>query len=189
MSLAVSFLHWLSRSGSPWRGVSATQDSRPRPRSTDAVRRARRPLRPLERQPLGDPANDTDEPLLADQPASGRDLVATSRVQGTAVFSCDGKLEGRIGELSIDKASGRIVHVLVRSGGFLGYGERFRPLPWALLAYDWEKHGYVVPFDDAALQAGPELSARDLHRFGVGDDPWRAAVARYYAPYVPIPYP
>jgi len=187
MSLAADLLNWVSRSASSWRDA---QDPRPQPRSTGAAVRARRPPRTLERQLLGDAADrGAGETLLADSPASGRDLVATSRVQGTAVFSADGELEGRIGDLSIDKASGQIIYVLVRFGGFLGYGERFRPLPWGLLTYDWEKHGYVIPFDDAALQEAPEFAERELHRFGVGDDPWREAVAHYYAPYLPVPYP
>lgn len=190
MGLAANVLNCMRRSGSPWRPAPPLEAPRSRPPSTGAIAQARRPLPPPHREPLGALASPSaDETILACPPASGRDLVATSRVQGTAVFSADGRLEGRIGELSVEKTSGRIVYVLVRSGGFLGYGERYRPLPWGLLKYDWEKHGFVIPFDDAALQESPEFGDRDLHRFGVGEDPWRAAAARYYAPYLPVPYP
>ncbi|MGB8486642.1 MAG: PRC-barrel domain-containing protein, partial [Xanthobacteraceae bacterium] len=63
-------------------------------------------------------------------------LVASDRVEGTAVYGPGNRRIGRIERLMIDKASGKIAYAVLTFGGFLGIGEDHYPLPWTKLRYD-----------------------------------------------------
>lgn len=94
--------------------------------------------------------DDTTDP-------SGR-LITASQVQGTAVY--DTKLEklGRVEDVMIQKASGRIAYAILTFGGFLGIGDRYYPLPWDKLRYDTELGGYVVDIDRETVEGAPAYS-------------------------------
>jgi sporulation protein YlmC with PRC-barrel domain len=63
-------------------------------------------------------------------------LVASDRVEGTAVYDAQGKRIGKIEYLVIDKAGGRIAYAVLSFGGFLGIGASHYPIPWPMLSYD-----------------------------------------------------
>ncbi len=113
-------------------------------------------------------------------------LITASRVTGTAVFNPEGERIGHVEDLSIDKVTGEVAYALMSFGGFLGVGERFHPLPWALLDYDPAKGGYVVSLDKAQLKAAPSLGREDLEDFGAGEDLF-AELNDYYARYGSAP--
>ena len=60
-------------------------------------------------------------------------LVLSSRVVGTPVYDRGGTRLGHVDDLSIEKESGRVIYAIMSFGGFLGIGEKFHPVPWALL--------------------------------------------------------
>lgn len=47
-------------------------------------------------------------------------LIASDRVEGTAVCRLDGKKIGRIQRLMIEKMSGQVAYAVLTFGGFLG---------------------------------------------------------------------
>jgi hypothetical protein len=52
----------------------------------------------------------------------------------------------------LNKLNGRIAYAVLESGGFLGIGADYYPVPWEALKYNTELGGYVVAisgFDDA----------------------------------------
>jgi sporulation protein YlmC with PRC-barrel domain len=63
-------------------------------------------------------------------------LIPSDRVEGTRVFNADGKKIGTIKRLMIDKITGNVAYAVLSSGGFLGLGEEYRPLPWASIKYN-----------------------------------------------------
>lgn len=95
-------------------------------------------------------------------------LITASRVKGTPVFNRDGERIGHIEDLSIDKVSGEVRFALLAFGGFLGLSDRFHPLPWSALAYDTDRHGYVVPMDKPELEETAHYSKDQLESFGAG---------------------
>jgi PRC-barrel domain len=64
------------------------------------------------------------------EPASSKPVIESDRVEGTAVYDPEGKQIGTIDRLLIEKVSGRVLHVDVTFGGFLGIGTRHHTIPW-----------------------------------------------------------
>src|SRR3546814_1850534 len=71
-------------------------------------------------------------------------LIASNKVEGTAVYNRKGDRLGSVYNFMVDKRSGKIEYAVMSFGGFLGIGERYHPLPWSLLTYDTTQGGYLV---------------------------------------------
>lgn len=82
-------------------------------------------------------------------------LIASDKVEGTAVYGPDSDKIGRIENLMIDKFSGHVDYAVLSFGGFLGMGTDHYPLPWAMLKYDEKKSGYRVNITCEQLQNAP----------------------------------
>ena len=119
---------------------------------------------------------------------SKHNLITSDRVNGTPVFDLAGERIGHVDNLSVDKVSGQVRYALLSFGGFLGIGERFHPLPWAVLTYDPDQGGYVVPLDKTQLQAAPSYTKAELEAFGAGDQNYRETLVDYYGRYGAAPY-
>ena len=64
------------------------------------------------------------------------------------------------------------------TGGFLGVGEKFHPLPWRSLTYRASPDGYVAAFTKRELQAAPSYDKDQLASSHYG---WGEQVRRYFA--------
>ncbi|MBF0355263.1 MAG: PRC-barrel domain-containing protein [Alphaproteobacteria bacterium] len=82
-------------------------------------------------------------------------LIAADKVNGTDVYNFQGERIGEIDGIMIDKITGNAIYALLSCGGFLGFGGRHHPLPWAVLKYDTDKEGYVVNMDKKKLEGAP----------------------------------
>lgn len=91
-------------------------------------------------------------------------LIASDKVEGTAVYNREGERLGSVRNFMVDKESGQVAYAVMSFGGFLGIGDSCHPLPWRSLTYDTRMGGYVVDLDRAQLEKAP--------RYGAGDDPW-----------------
>ena len=89
-------------------------------------------------------------------------LIASDKVEGTAVYDRNGSSLGRIQHLMIDKVSGQVVYVVASFGGFLGIGESLFPVPWKSLTYDTRLGGYVVDSDRNRLEKAPRYMPSEL---------------------------
>lgn len=83
------------------------------------------------------------------------DLIASEKVEGTAVYNRDGERLGTIKNFMVGKRDGRVRYAVLSFGGLFGMGERFHPLPWDVLTYDTDKGGYVVDLDKEILRNSP----------------------------------
>lgn len=99
---------------------------------------------------------DRSRPLERDETSN---LIASGKVEGTAVYATDGEKIGHIDQLMIGKRSGRVEYAVMNFGGFLGIGERQHPLPWDALDYDTERGGYVVNIDKNKLKDAPSYAS------------------------------
>ncbi|MET0520009.1 MAG: PRC-barrel domain-containing protein [Burkholderiaceae bacterium] len=86
-------------------------------------------------------------------------LIASDKVEGTAVYNSQGEKMGAIDDLIIDKYTGRVRYAALEFGGFLGIGTDRYPLPWSLLSYDTTLDGYVVPLQIGQLDGAPHYAA------------------------------
>jgi hypothetical protein len=92
------------------------------------------------------------------------DLIASNKVEGTAVYNRQGEKLGEVYNFMVGKRSGEVAYAIMSFGGFLGIGQKYHPLPWNALTYDTSKKGYVVDADKERLMRAPNYAA--------GEDPF-----------------
>ena len=56
-------------------------------------------------------------------------LIASDKVEGTAVYNRQGERLGSIYNFMVDKRSGQVEYAVMSFGGFLGIGDSYHPLP------------------------------------------------------------
>ena len=86
-------------------------------------------------------------------------LIASDRVEGTAVRRPNGDKIGTIQRVMIDKVSGSVAYAVLSFGGFLGLGEKHLPIPWARLKFDTIMQSYQVDISDDELAKAPSYAA------------------------------
>ena len=84
-------------------------------------------------------------------------LIGSDKVEGTAVYSTDGKKIGSIERLMIDKISGKVAYAVMSFGGFMGIGEGYYPLPWSILTYNEQLDGYETGVSEELLKGAPRF--------------------------------
>ena len=109
------------------------------------------------------------------------DLIASNRVEGTAVYNRDGERLGTVAHFMVGKRSGRVEYAVMSFGGLFGLGSRYHPLPWDVLDYDTDQGGYVIDFDKAKLDAAPTFEKDSEPAW---DRAWGERVYGYYG----VPY-
>lgn len=92
-------------------------------------------------------------------------LIASSKVEGTAVYNPDGDKLGSIHNFMVDKESGQVEYAVLEFGGFLGIGTDYYPVPWSALEYDEDQGGYVIDIDKETLQNAPRFTSDATPRF------------------------
>ena len=105
-------------------------------------------------------------------------LVSNTELAGMTLYDRGGEKLGAIKDLYIDRVSGQVEFVVGASGGFLGVGEKFHPLPWRTLAYRPSPDGYVTSFTKRELQDAPSYDREQLASTHYG---WGDQVRRYFA--------
>lgn len=104
-------------------------------------------------------------------------LIASNKVEGTAVYGRDGERLGTIYNFMVDKFSGRVEYAVMAYGGFLGMGTRYYPLPWRVLTYDTREGGYHVRMSEQDLENAPSFDRNTEPRF---DRRYGSRVHDYY---------
>ena len=105
-------------------------------------------------------------------------LIASDRIEGTAVRRPNGDRIGHIERLMIDKISGKVSYAILSFGGFLGIGANLVPLPWARMTFSRELDAYQLDITDEELQRAP--SFLDKQDFDWGDRAREEDVHRYF---------
>jgi sporulation protein YlmC with PRC-barrel domain len=86
---------------------------------------------------------------------SARPLIASDRVEGTAVYDEAGNHLGKIRRLMIGKESGQVAYAVVVFERFFGTREDSHLVPWAKLKYDTALRGYRTDLTEVELRSAP----------------------------------
>jgi hypothetical protein len=105
------------------------------------------------------------------------ELIASNKVEGTAVYNRQGEKIGEIKNFMVGKRSGRVAYAVMSFGGLLGVGTSHYPLPWSVLDYDTEKGGYVVNLDKDRLSKAPSHASYET---GFSDPGYGQRVSEYW---------
>jgi len=110
-----------------------------------------------------------------------RALIASDKVEGTAVYNRTGEKLGSVYNFMVDKRSGKVAYAVLSFGGFMGMGSSYHPLPWEQLVYEPSQGGYVVNLTPEQLEGAPVYSDSEA---GLWDDPdYGRSIDAYYAPF------
>lgn len=97
------------------------------------------------------------DPYVKDTPT----LIASDKVEGTAVYGADGKRIGSIQRIILEKRGGRVAYAVLSFGGFWGIGDDYYPLPWEKLRYDEELDGYRLDMTKDQIEGAPRYRDDD----------------------------
>lgn len=88
---------------------------------------------------------------------SGKPLVESDRVDGTAVYDPSGDHLGSIRRMMINKASGQVAYAVLAFDTFLGLGGKEHAIPWAKLTYDPDLGGFRTDITEKQLTGAPDF--------------------------------
>jgi len=88
-------------------------------------------------------------------------LIASDKVEGTAVYGVDRQKIGRIDNVMIDKLGGKVAYAVLSFGGFLGLGTEHYPLPWPMLKYDESLGGYLINLSSERFKNAPRYGENE----------------------------
>jgi hypothetical protein len=105
-------------------------------------------------------------------------LIASDKVEGTAVYNRQGERLGTVHNFMVDKSTGRVAYAVMSFGGFLGMGESYHPLPWRVLNYDTSQGGFVIDLDKSRLAKAPSYTASNVPNWS--DRAYGSRIDDYY---------
>lgn len=105
---------------------------------------------------------DTDPPGSPVETVGDHDLIASDRVEGTAVFGTDGRKVGHVHNFMVNKRTGMVAHVIVSDGGFFGLGgSHYIRVPWSELTYEPDLGGYATNLTREIMETRGRVSAEE----------------------------
>src|ERR1035437_6650739 len=89
-----------------------------------------------------------------------------SKVMGTPVKNLQDEKLGKVENLMVDLSAGRIVAVVISSGGFIGIGDELSAVPPAALRFNTELDTLQLDASKEMLTASPHFKANQWPDFG-----------------------
>lgn len=105
-------------------------------------------------------------------------MIEISRVLGLKVMNKRSVYLGNIKEVLMDYKIKKIAYVILASGGFLGIGKRFFPLPFFILSYNTDRNVYVIDISEEKLKKAPEFESEN--GLVMCDKNWHYTLANFY---------
>jgi sporulation protein YlmC with PRC-barrel domain len=99
---------------------------------------------------------------MAQERTAPTPLIESDRVEGMAVYSGEGTQIGTIKRLIIDRASGRVVYVVIAFVASFGLEGVPYVIPWARLAYDENDGGYHSDITETELRSAPAAARGEV---------------------------
>jgi len=93
------------------------------------------------------------------RPTETWSLIASDKVEDTAVYDGGGEKLGSVYNFMVNKRSGYVAYAVMSFGGWLGMGAKYHPLPWSTLTYDTDLGGYRVGVSKDRLRNAPSYEA------------------------------
>ena len=104
-------------------------------------------------------------------------FISSEKLLGSSIYDGAGRKLGAIKEIFLDPTLGRIAYVIGSTGGVLGLGAKFHPLPWSRLSLRPGEDGYHADFTKADLEHAP---AYDQEQLASPQYAWAEQVDAYF---------
>ena len=107
-----------------------------------------------------------------------RRVLAASTLAGDKVRNAAGEDLGKVDEIMIDIASGRIAYAVLSFGGILRMGNKLFAVPWGALKVDEDEKLFILDVDKRTLENAPGFDKDNWP--DMTDTTWGSEVFRYY---------
>jgi uncharacterized protein YrrD len=94
------------------------------------------------------------------------------------VRNLSGEDLGKIEEIMLDSASGRIAYAVLSFGGFLGMGDKLFAVPWAALSLNDDRDGFILNVDQGVMEEAPGFDKDEWPDFA--DPTWGRSIHAHY---------
>lgn len=84
-------------------------------------------------------------------------LFSYSDFKNTTIKNTDGDTLGEVHDVVLNLRDGKIAYLLLASGGFLGIGEKYLPVPYEALYYNARSESYEMDISKEKLQEAPQI--------------------------------
>jgi sporulation protein YlmC with PRC-barrel domain len=105
------------------------------------------------------------------------------KIIGSKVINLEGENVGTIDELVIDIDTGNILYAALKSGGFMGLGDKLFAVPWRSLTAVPVEGIFIIDQSSAKLKKAPGFDKDNWP--DVGDRSWRAGIYEFYRHNIP----
>jgi sporulation protein YlmC with PRC-barrel domain len=112
----------------------------------------------------------------ADHPL--RRVLGVTMLTGANIRNPAGESLGKLEDIMIDLASGRIAYAVLSFGGLFGIGSKFFILPWSSLAFDQSQNEFVLDIARDVLEKGPGFDRNNWP--DLADPVYGASIHRHY---------
>jgi sporulation protein YlmC with PRC-barrel domain len=106
-------------------------------------------------------------------------VLAASALKGSRVGNFAGEDLGKVDDLVVDVATGRLGYVIVSMGGFLGIGDKLVAVPWELFTVRPGDHEFLIDIEKEMLQDAPSFERSRWP--DMSDDTWAATIHTHFA--------
>lgn len=108
----------------------------------------------------------------------GPQILSASTITGDQVTNLEGEDLGKIEEVMLDMASGRVSYAVLSFGGVLGMGDKLFAIPWDALELDAENKCFILDIEKERLKNAPGFD-KD-HWPAMADNKWATQIHSYY---------
>lgn len=109
---------------------------------------------------------------------AGATLLSATTITGDEVRNMQDEKLGKIQDIMLDIADGKIRYAVLASGGFLGMGDRLFAVPWKALKLDGTNKCFVLDVDLERLKNAPGFDKN--HWPDMADPGWGSTIESYY---------
>lgn len=109
---------------------------------------------------------------------AGSALLSSSSITGDDVVNLQDENLGKIHDIMLDTAEGKIRYAVLASGGFLGMGDHLFAIPWRALKQDKENKRFVLDVDAQRLKNAPGFDKDNWPN--MADPTWSSTIESYY---------
>lgn len=123
-------------------------------------------------------ANDLQTPDAHDEPR--RRVLPAGTLTGYRVRNPAGEDLGKIEEIMVDMAIGRVAYAVIAFGGVMGIGEKLFAVPWRALSLNERDREFILDVDRVRMQESPGFDPN--HWPDMADPSWEAEAGEVYSP-------
>ena len=105
-------------------------------------------------------------------------VKANKEVIGRKIINPQGENLGKVEEIMIDAAPGRVAYAVLSFGGFLGVGDKLFAVPWQALDWNQQQQAFVITADKKFLENAPGFDKNNWP--DMSDTTLRTSIYNYY---------